>query len=118
MRISVPFLLNRPMRMAVVIATTMRVSVRMGMPMVMMTAHGEEAEQVHTKADGRHQQKLVSLHLRWIYESLDGLEDDKDRDQDQEDAVGEARQRLYAAVAMLYVRNNASIYTRGSLTRM
>jgi len=68
------------------------------MPVVMMPGR-EHADEVDEQADEADEQKLAGRHVRRIDQALHCLEDDEDRDEDQEHAVGEAGQGLDAAVA-------------------
>ena len=66
---------------------------------VMVMPGREHADEVDEQADEADEQKLAGRHVRRIDQALDRLEDDEDRDKDQKHAVGEAGQRLDAAVA-------------------
>ena len=92
-----------------------------GTYVMVMPAHREHAEQVHPEPRGADEQQLARVHLWWIQpnrrrvsvfdgaclavevrtdvQALDRLEYDEKRDQDEEDAVGEARERFDTPVA-------------------
>lgn len=74
-------------------------SASMRMPAVCMTSC-DHADQVDGKADGADGEELARVHLRRVYEALDRFEDDEDRYEAKEDAVGEARESLDAGVAV------------------
>ena len=67
-------------------------------PMVPMPGR-KHADEVDGEPDGAHREELARVHLGRVDEPLDGLEDDEDRDEAQEDAVGEPRERLDPRVA-------------------
>lgn len=80
-----------PVRMSVPMVVSVRVS-------VVMMASGEHADQVHKQPDEADNQQLVGVHFRRIDQALDGLKDDEDRDEDEEDSIGESRQRLDSTI--------------------
>ena len=87
---------------AVVVTVTviMPVSVAMTMMMV-MTAHSPHSKQVHRQSSRTDDEELRRIvHLRRLEDPLDGFKDDEDADEDQEDPVGEATERLDSAVAV------------------
>jgi len=80
---------------------------------MVVSAHSEHTEQVHSQAKGADEQQLTGIHFRrveagtdgqhfesigsrkeWHTHSLDRLEHDKYRDQDEEDSVSKPRQRF------------------------
>lgn len=58
------------------------------MTMVVVTCR-KHAHEVDCETYHGDEEELVRVHLGWVQQPLDGLEDDKDRDQNQEDAVCE-----------------------------
>lgn len=58
--------------------------------MVMMPS-SEHTHQIDSQSKHADCQELIRVHLRRVNESLNGFEDDEDRDKDEEDAVCESR---------------------------
>ena len=107
---------------------------------MVMPAHREHAEQVHPEPQGADEQQLARVHLWWIQpnrrrvsvfdgaclavevrtdvQALDRLEYDEERDQDEEDAVGESGERLDAPVAVGEVEVSAARIVRLSEGRV
>mgnify|MGYP006876462591 CR=1 FL=1 len=65
-----------------------------------MTARRGHANQVDRESDSTDGQELTRVHLWRVDEALDRLKDDKDGDEAQEDAVGEAGEGLDARVTI------------------
>jgi hypothetical protein len=61
---------------------------------VMVMPRREHPYEVHGQSNYAHNQELVRVHLGRVDESLDSLKDDKHRNEDEEDPVGKARERL------------------------
>lgn len=77
-----------PMRMPMIMA------MRVAMMMMRMPAHREHAKQIDSKAQRADKKQLVRVHLWRFQDALDRLEDDEYGDEDEEDPIGEAGQRL------------------------
>ena len=86
---------------------------------VVVSAHSEHTEQVHSQAKGADEQQLAGIHFRRVEagtdsqhcesidsrkeshsHSLDRLEHDKYRNQDEEDSVSKPRQRFDPPVSI------------------
>jgi hypothetical protein len=81
---------------------------------VMMPSHGKHSKEVDCQSDGTDEQELVGAHFWWIQtastisrdgqkhwgnsHSLDGLKDNKYRDQYKKDSVGEAGEGFDASI--------------------
>lgn len=59
----------------------------------------ENAHEVHDETEKTDKQEAIGIHLGWMHQALDGLKDDREGDEDEEDAVGEAREGLNAVIA-------------------
>ena len=80
--------------MAVSVTPVMRVTVACS-----AVLEDEDADQVDEEAeDGDDQQSLV-LHLGGLHQSLHGLAEDEEGDEEQKESVDEARQRLGSDVS-------------------
>lgn len=83
---------------------------------MVMTAHCKHPEEVHAQTERTDEQQLAGVHLRGLQpehecqvqnvhvvrfhlQTLDGLENDEDGNEDEEDPVSEAGERLYPSVA-------------------
>lgn len=80
-----------PMPVPVPSSTPMRVSV--------MPAGRDQPSEVDGESDGADGEELAGVHLGRVDETLNRFKDDENRDEAQEDAVGEAREGLDARVA-------------------
>lgn len=87
-----------PMRMTVSMPTT--AATASTMRVTVMAARCSHANQVDRESDGTDSQELSRIHLWRVDEALDRLEDDKDGDEAEEDAVGEAGEGLDARVTI------------------
>ena len=57
--------------------------------MMMVSAGRDQPNQIDSQTQSRHCQQLVRVHLWRLHQPLDGFKDDKDRDEDEEQAVSE-----------------------------
>lgn len=90
--------------MAVIMSMVMIVIVRMIFAMVvvvmMMPTRGYQPHQIDCQSKRTDNQKLLCVHLWRIDQSLNRLEEDKDGDQNEKDAIGEAGKCLDTGVAV------------------
>lgn len=64
--------------------------VAMSVSVCVTMVEGENPNHIHNKAHKTDQQKPMRIHLWGMKQPLNGFNDDKDRNQAQEDAVGES----------------------------
>lgn len=69
------------------------------MAMMVMTRR-EHADQVDRQSHRADDEQLIRVHLGRIDQTLNSFEDNEDRDEDEEDAVGEAGEELNPTEAM------------------
>jgi len=85
----------------VVVTMAMSVIVSVTVSMMRMTVvEGKNAHHVDHKPKKADQQQSVGVHLRWMHKTLNSLDNNENRDQAQENAVGESRQGLNAVVSI------------------
>lgn len=83
----------------VVVTMAMAVIVSVTVSMMRMTVvEGKNAHHVDHKPKKADQQQSVGVHLGWVHKTLNSLDNNENRDQAQENAVGESRQGLNAVV--------------------
>lgn len=90
--------LTVPMRVAVTVS--MSAATAAAMRVTVMAARRGHANQVDRESDSTDGQELTRVHLWRVDETLDRLKHDKDGDEAQEDAVGEAGEGFDARVAI------------------
>lgn len=88
--------LTVPMRMTVSMPTA--AAAASAMRVTVMASRRDHADQVDRESDGTDSQELSRVHLWRVDKALNRLEDDKDGNEAEEDAVGKAGQRLDARV--------------------
>lgn len=87
------------MRVAVTVSMS-AATTSSAMRVTVMATRRSHAHQVDRESDSTDGQELTRVHLWRVDEALDRLKDDKDGDEAQEDAVGEAGEGFDARVAI------------------
>ena len=66
---------------------------------VVVMSRCEHSNQIDSKSKTADNEELICVHVGWIDESLYRFKDDKDRNEDEKDAVCESREGFYTSVA-------------------